>query len=128
MTVPFWCLVVIVFLPIFLAFTGAYFRGKQFGSADNNNPRAQAAQLEGAGARAYAAQANAWEALAMFSTAVFVSHLAGVPASEAAPFTIAFVVVRVLHPIFYIRDMAVPRSLSFIIGMLCIVALFVKAA
>jgi uncharacterized MAPEG superfamily protein len=128
MTIPFWCLVVITFLPIVLAFAGAWFRGKQFGTADNNNPRAQAAQLEGAGARTYAAQANAWEALGMFSVAVFVSHLAGVPASEAAPWAIAFVVARLLHAIFYIRDMATLRSAVFIAGIICIVALFVKSA
>jgi uncharacterized MAPEG superfamily protein len=128
MTTPFWCLLAAVLLPILIAFSGSFYRAKQFGSADNNNPRAQAQKLEGAGARAYAAQANAWEALAMFTVAVLVSHLAGVPESEAAPWAIAFVIARVLHPIFYIRDLAPLRSASFLVGMVCIIALFVKAA
>lgn len=128
MTTPFWCLLAVIIIPLVLAGVGGYFRGKQFGSADNNHPRAQAAQLEGAGARAYAAQANAWEALPMFIAAVLVAHLAGVPESEATPWAVAFVVVRVLHPIFYIRDLAPARSLSFLVGVVCVVALFVKAA
>ena len=128
MTTPFWCLFAIVVLPFILAGVGGYHRGKQFGSADNNDPRTQAANLEGTGARAYAAQANAWEALPMFTAAVFVAHLAGVPESEAAPFAITFVVMRILHAIFYIQGLATLRSLSFLIGFVCVIALFVKAA
>ena len=67
MTVPFWCLFVAALLPILIAFTGGYFKTQQFDSVDNNNPRAQSVQLTGTGARAVAAQSNAWEALAVFA-------------------------------------------------------------
>ncbi len=128
MTTPFWCLFVVVLLPYVLAGVGGYFRGKEFGDADNKNPRAQAARLEGTGARAYAAQANAWEATAVFTAAVFTAHLAGVPEASAAPWTIAFVVARVLHPTFYILDQDKLRSVAFLAGFVCVIALFVKAA
>ena len=128
MTTPFWCLFIVVVLPFMLAGIGGYHRGKQFGSADNNDPRSQAAKLEGTGARAYAAQANAWEALPMFTAAVVVAHLAGVPESEATPFAITFVVMRVLHAVFYLQGLATLRSLSFLVGFVCVIALFVKAA
>ena len=39
-----------------------------------------------------------------------------------------FVVTRVLHPILYIVDQDKLRSLSFIVGLVCLIALFVKAA
>ena len=128
MTTPFWCLLIAILLPIILAAVGGYHRGKQFGTSDNNNPRAQAEKLEGTGARVYAAQANAWEALMMFTPAVLVAHVAGVPPTEATPWAIAFVVARALHAIFYIRDLAPLRSASFIAGLVCVIALFVKAA
>jgi uncharacterized MAPEG superfamily protein len=128
MTTPFWCLFVVVLIPYVLAGVGGYFRGKAFGEADNKNPRAQAARLEGPGAHAYAAQANAWEATAVFTAAVFTAHAAGVPAASAAPWTIAFVVARVLHPVFYLMDQDKLRSLSFLAGFVCVIALFVKAA
>jgi uncharacterized MAPEG superfamily protein len=128
MTIPFWCLVVVIVLPILLAFVGGYFRGKAFGQADNKHPRLQAAKLEGPGARAYAAQANAWEAATMFTATVLIAHLAGVPAAAAAPWTLAYVGFRVLHPIFYIANLDKARSLSFIAGQVCIIALIVKAA
>jgi uncharacterized MAPEG superfamily protein len=128
MTTPFWCVGAVLLLPLILAFVGGYYRGKSFGAADNRNPRAQAAKLEGPGARAYAAQANAWEAAILFSATVLTTHAAGLPAEEAAPWALAFVGFRILHGIFYIQDIDKARSLSFIGGVVCLVALFVKAA
>lgn len=128
MTVPFWCLVVVMFMPFLLAGAGGYFRGQAFGTADNKEPRIQAAKLEGTGARAYAAQANAWEALGMFAPAVLIAHAAGVPPASAAPWAIAFVVFRVLHAFFYIQDIDKARSAAFLGGLVCIIALIVKAA
>lgn len=128
MTIPFWCLLAVLLLPIFLAFLGGYYRGKAFGTADNKNPRAQVAQLEGAGARTYAAQANAWEASLLFTAAILTSHLAGLSAEAATPWALAFVVFRVLHAIFYVQDLDKARSATFLGSLVCVIALFVKAA
>lgn len=128
MTVPFWCLVIVIFIPLILAGLGGSFRGKAFGSADNKEPRAQAAKLEGTGGRVYAAQENAWEAAIMFSVAVITTHLAGLDPAAAAPFTIAFVVLRVIHAVCYVKDLDKVRSLSFLLGLACMITLFVKAA
>ena len=128
MTTPFWCVLAVLLLPLFLAFAGGYYRGKAFGTADNRNPRAQAAKLEGAGARAYAAQANAWEAAILFSATILTTHAAGLAAEAATPWALAFVAFRILHGVFYIQDLDKARSLSFMGGMVCIIGLFVKAA
>ena len=77
MTTPFWCLLVIAFLPYMLALLAIRYRIRQFGGWDNDNPRAEYARLEGAGWRAWAAQQNAWEALGLFTATVAVAHLAG---------------------------------------------------
>ena len=77
MTVPFFCLFLVVIMPYLLAPVGAFFKTRQLGTYDNKDPRAQGLRLEGAGARAVAAQANAWEAVAVFSAAVIVNHLKG---------------------------------------------------
>ncbi|MEM7018259.1 MAG: MAPEG family protein [Pseudomonadota bacterium] len=128
MTTPFWCLLVAVLIPYILAGSSAYFRIKQFGKPDNKNPRAQAAELEGAGARAVAAQNNAWEALAVFSVAVFVAHLAGADAATSATIAMVFIAARILHAVFYIANLDILRSLSFIVGIGCCIYLFVLAA
>jgi uncharacterized MAPEG superfamily protein len=129
MTTSLWCLVAVTFFPIILAPVGVYFRQQSFGSVDNKNPRTQSAALEGAGARAVAAQGNAWEALAMFTVAVVAVHFAGVGAgSAAATASLAFVAARVVHPILYIADKDMLRSLSWVIGVACCIRLIYLAA
>ena len=128
MTIPFWCLVVVVFLPLILAFAGAKVRIDEFGNADNKEPRPQAAKLAGRGARIYAAQENAWEAAIMFSVAVITTHLAGLDPAAAAPFAIGFVVLRIVHAVTYVADQDKLRSGSFVLGLVCMITLFVKAA
>jgi uncharacterized MAPEG superfamily protein len=97
MTTPLWCLLIAVLMPYVLAFSGAGFRQRQLGSVDNRNPRQQALQLTGAGARCYAAQQNAWEALAVFTAAVTAAHLAGAAADTSALAAQAFIAARVVH-------------------------------
>ena len=127
MTTPFWCLLVATFIPWVLAPIGGYFKAQQFDSLDNKNPRVQSANLEGAGARAVAAQENAWEALAVFSVAVFVNHLAGGDPGTAATASMIFVAARIVHAFAYISDLDKLRSGIFVVGVACVVTLFVSA-
>lgn len=128
MTTPFWCLTVVVFIPFILALCAGYFKTKQLGTLDNKNPRIQAAQLEGAGARAVAAQSNAWEALGLFTAVVLIAHLAGADAGKSATASLVFVATRILHPVFYISNVDVLRSLTFLVGLASCVWLVVLAA
>lgn len=128
MTTPFWCLLVAVILPYAWAGVGGYHKKKQFGSIDANNPRAQSAALEGAGARANAAQLNSWEALPVFGAAVTVAHLSGADTGMSATASILFVAARVLYGVFYIKNLAPFRSLSFLVGLGACLWLFALAA
>ena len=128
MTTPFWCLLAAILLPYFLAPVGGYFRQKQLGSIDNKNPRAQSAALEGAGARAVAAQSNAWEALPVFASGVIVAHLAGADPGTSAALAITWVIARIVHAVTYVTDLDKLRSLAFLVGIGCVVGLFVAAA
>lgn len=127
MTTPFWCLLIIVIIPYLLAGLGGYFRIKQTGRLDNNYPRVQLAALEGTGARIWAAQQNAWEAVVVFASSVFVAHLAGAAAETSATLAIVFVICRIIHAIFYIANLATLRSLVFIISLGCCLGLFYLA-
>ncbi len=128
MTVPFWCLLVAALFPYPLAFLGGYFKTKQFGRVDNKNPRAQSAALEGVGARCVAAQQNAWEALPVFASGVFVAHLAGADPGRAALLSVVWVAARVLHAAFYLANLDLLRSLSFLVAIGCVIGLFVSSA
>lgn len=128
MTIPFWCLLAAVNLPYVWGGISTGYRKKDFGALDNHHPRAQAAKLTGAGARAYAAQANAWEALAVFAPAVLVAHL-GAPESTLAPtLALVWVACRVLHGVVYIADLAPARSALFTVALLCAMGLFLVGA
>ena len=128
MTIPFWCVLVAIFLPYVLTGVGAYHKGKQFGEIDTHHPRAQSAALEGAGARAYAAQQNAWEALAVFGLAVVVAHLAGADPQNSALASVLFIGARVGHAVCYLADLATLRSLMFAVATGCCIWLFGLAA
>ena len=128
MTTPFWCLLVIAFLPYLLAVIGIYFRIKQFGGWDNDNPRAQYARLEGAGWRVWCAQQNAWEALGLFTATVVVAHLAGADPEKSAIAASVFLVTRLLHPVLYVANFATLRSITVFTGLFSCIYLFYLAA
>lgn len=112
-------------MPYVLAPIAGYFKVQQFGKIDLNHPRQQSRELTGIGARADAAQSNQWEAIAVFSAAVFANHLRG----DADPGTSAFLAqvflaARVTHAGCYLADIAPLRSLAFLAGLGCSIALF----
>ena len=124
MTTPLWCLFIACVIPYVLAPVAAYFKNKQFGSLDNRNPRVQTAALEGAGARAAAAQSNAWEALAVFGAAVFINHVTGGDPDTSATLSMVWVAGRIVHPFAYIADIALLRSAAFLVAFASAIALF----
>ncbi len=126
MTTPFWCLLIVILVPYVLSGVAGYLKTQQFGSLDNENPRDQAAQFEpgSAGRRAVAAQQNAWEAVAVFTAAVVVAHLAGASSGASAMAAIAFLVARIAHALCYLSGLGTLRSLSFMVGIACCFWLF----
>lgn len=106
-------------MPILLAWTGVFFRIRQFGHFDNNHPRAQQAALTGAGARVQAAQMNAWESLIIYTVVVVIAFAAGVDLHSLSKVAIAFIVLRVLHAIVYIANLAWIRSGVYALSMIC---------
>ena len=128
MTIPLWCLVIVMFLPFPIAFLGGAARAQAFGTADNKLPRLQVAKLTDRGARIYGAQENAWEASIVFGITILVTHLAGLDPATAAPWAMGFVATRIVHAVTYVLDIDKIRSASFVAGMICIVTLLVKAA
>jgi uncharacterized MAPEG superfamily protein len=128
MTTPFWCLLIVMVIPFVLAGTGGFFRNKQLGGIDNVDPREQATKLTGAGARAVAAQKNAWEALALFTAAVLTAQVLGADPAMSARLAMGFVVFRILHAVCYIGGAATLRSLMFMGALVCVIWLFLLAA
>lgn len=128
MTIPLLCLFIAMIMPLVPSGVSNMQRRKQFGAMDNHNPRLQAAQLTGLGARAVAAQQNCWEALMMF-TASLAAACFKAGSLQALPFvaTIAallFIVARCSFIFCYLTDRASMRSASFGIGFASCIWLF----
>jgi uncharacterized MAPEG superfamily protein len=123
-----WCLVIVTFLPVVLGMPAFALRKQQFGFADNKLPRAQQAQVTGIAARALGAHQNAWEALMMFAPIVFIVQWVGVDPIKDGLTGIVFVVLRLLHAIFYIADLDKLRSTVYLLGVVCLIRLVVLAA
>jgi len=123
MTISLWCVLVAAILPIVC--TGIAKSGRGF---DNYNPREWLGRQEGWRARANAAQANSWEALAIFSAAAFTAHIAHAPQAAVDGISIAFIIARLLFILAYLTNRAALRSVVWLIGFLLCVSLFVVAA
>lgn len=119
MTTTLWCLIGAVLLPYIIAGITAIYRVRQFGSVDIKLPRPQADKLEGIGARAVGAQANAWEALAVFAPAVVLAMAVGADPGKTALAAVIWLVARILHLIVYLADIAPVRTLCFVVALGC---------
>ena len=128
MTIPFWCLMISCILPLPLSWITAYYRYKQLGKIDNKHPRTQYTRLEGAGARAYAAHQNSWEALIVLAAAVIVAHLCNSDIEKSAIASEIFIVARLIYAVAYITNIDTIRSISYVVGYGCCMYLFYLAA
>ena len=127
MTTVIACLLVLCILPVVCAWICGYFRHKQLGSVDNKEPRQQAAQLTGAGARAVAAQGNSWEALAIFSAALLAAVISGMDVAEIATLAVIYTALRIAYIGLYLANIDSARSLAFIGGYGICIYIFIQA-
>ena len=127
MTFAHWCILIAIVLPYVWVGVAKSTRGGA-GRYDNRAPRDYLARVQGVAARANWAQLNAWEALAPFIAAVLIAERAGAAQNGIDGLALAFVLARVLHGIFYLIDLALLRSLAWVAGFGCVIALFGLAA
>lgn len=125
MTVAYWCILIAALLP-YLWTSIAKASAPRY---DNRDPRAWLARQDNPRTqRANNAQLNAFEAFAPFAAAVLMAQAAGVDPERIGLLAVAFVLVRVLHGIFYVTGIHLLRSLAWFAGLACVVALMVLAA
>ncbi|MCB1689554.1 MAG: MAPEG family protein [Halioglobus sp.] len=114
----YYCLTIVLVLPIILALGSIPFRIKQLSRMDLNNPRGQATLLTGAGSRIIDAQKNAWEALIFFTVVLFIAVSNNVQPEQISTACLVFVGMRLLHAVFYLADLAPLRFLAFAGGFI----------
>jgi uncharacterized MAPEG superfamily protein len=123
MTIALWCVFVAGILPYICA--GIAKSG--FKDFDNRNPRQWLASQTGFRARANAAQQNSFEAFPFFGVAVLVASFKGVNLGWIDGLALVFIFARFGFIACYLLDKAGLRSLFWICGIVCIIALFVMS-
>jgi uncharacterized MAPEG superfamily protein len=123
MTTAYWCVLIAGVLP-YLATVIAK-AGVKF---DNNNPRDWLAKQEGWRRRANAAQSNGFETFPLFAAAVVVAHLAHAPQARVDQLAMGFIAARVGYLGAYLADVAPLRSVLWMTGLGCSIALFFQGA
>lgn len=125
MAVAYWCILIAAALP-YLWTSIAKRSAPKF---DNRDPRRWLAKQDNPRVqRANAAHLNAFEAFPAFAASVLMAQFAGVDPQRIGWLAIAFVVLRVLHGVFYLAGLHLARSLVWAGGFACVVVLMVQAA
>jgi uncharacterized MAPEG superfamily protein len=125
MSIAYWCILAAAVLPYLWYAVARAIAGR----VDNHDPRLGMGQLaEGRARRANNAQYNAFEAFAPFAAAVLMAQAAGVDVQRITWLAVAFVVLRVLHGVFYVANVQALRSLAWALGYACVIWIMVLAA
>lgn len=122
-----WCVFITILIPLCCAVIAKRLGG--YNREANKQPRQFLANLNGAAARADAAQKNSYEIFPPFAFAVLLAQFSG----NASVFWInvwaaLFVLGRLIYCACYIADKGALRSLAFGGNFVCVVALFICAA
>lgn len=124
MTTAYWCVLVAALMPFL--FTGiAKFSGPGF---NNRTPRDFQDRLDGMRKRAHWAHLNSFEAFPPFAAAVIIAHQLGAAQGRVDLLAVVFILARLAYGALYMADLATLRSLAWVVGLGCVVGLFVIAA
>jgi uncharacterized MAPEG superfamily protein len=99
---------------------------KGFEGYDNGMPRQWLAQQTGFRARANAAQANLFESLPLFFAAVIIASITHAPQNRVDLLAMGFVLARISYLICYVANLPTTRSVIWLLGLACVVAIFLQ--
>lgn len=123
MTFALWSILLAALLPIVwagMAKSGA-------AGYENARPRVHMQQLTGWHQRADWAQANSYEVFPPFAAGVIIAHMVGANQLLVDSLAGLFLLARILYGVFYIKDIHMARSLSWLTGSLCTIGFFLAA-
>ncbi len=126
MSIAIVCVILAGFLPIIAAGIAKFgpTENASIDPYDNRQPREWLAKQTGLRARANAAQANTFESLPFFYVAIATAMILQAPQARIDVLAIAYLLARVAYIACYVMDWANLRTLVWLIGFACTVALF----
>jgi len=91
---------------------------------DATAPRAMFDKLPPYAQRATWAHQNAFESFMVYAAAALMAYVTGQNSNWVGQLAIAYVVARLVYPLFYILKLPVLRSLAYGVGFLATLAMF----
>ncbi|WP_440054669.1 MAPEG family protein [Pseudoalteromonas sp. T1lg65] len=120
------CAIIAILLPYFAKVPVALAMQKQ-GGYDNKYPRAQQQTLTGLGARALAAHQNCFESLTVFAVALAVVFGSQTFTALVQWLAIGHIIARAFYCVFYWVNLDILRSITWVIGLGCAIAMVVAS-
>jgi uncharacterized MAPEG superfamily protein len=122
MTTAYWCVIAAILMPVMIAGLAKFTSG--FKPRDNHNPREYLSKLTGWHQRANWAQQNTFESIPGFLAAVIIAHQMGGNQANIDMLAVSYIVIRIIYAALYIADIALLRTLAWVAGVACTIALF----
>ena len=124
MNLSYWCVLVAGIMPV--ATVGiAKWSGRR--DYDNSEPRRWLEKQSGVPLRADSAHRNHFEAFPFFAAGVLVAQQLHAPQDSIDMLAIAFIASRIAYTGLYLTDRATLRTVSWLIGYLAVIGLFLIA-
>lgn len=125
MTTAYWCVLVTIMLPYAWV---AIARLPGLTLEGNLIPRIASGDLTGIRQRFYWAHLNGLEVVAPFAAAVIIAQALAGPQDKIDNLAMIFVGFRIAHALAYVSNLGILRSLMFLGGFMCILALFISVS
>ena len=122
MTIAYWCVLAIIIFPYIFTTLA------KWGPEYDNYSRAYLDHLKGWRKRAYWVRSNTFEGSPGFMAAVIIAQQLDAVQSSIDNLAIAYILTRIIYAICYITDKATLRTIFWLLGLGCIISLFVIAA
>jgi uncharacterized MAPEG superfamily protein len=114
--------VMLVYLPFLAVVAGRIQVGYEIAT-----PRAMFDKLPPYAQRATWAHQNGFESLTVFAPAALMAYVTGLDSLTVGWAAIAYLLARLLYPVFYILNVAIARSLMYAIGAIAIFTLYLQS-
>lgn len=124
MNLAYWCVLAAGIMPV--ATVGIAKWGRR--DYDNSEPRGWLEKQKGVRRRADSAHRNHFEAFPFFAAGVLIAQQLHAPQNSTDMLAIAFIASRIVYTWLYLTDRSTLRSVSWFIGYLSVVGLFLIAA
>lgn len=122
MTIAYWCVFAAAMMPYVFTGLAKAGTGKPY---DNEKPREFLESVPSFNKRAHWVQLNSFEAFPAFAAAIIIAQHLAIDQQTINIYALTFIGARVAYGICYLRNWASLRSICWMLGIACVIGLFI---